>query len=563
MTSPEKKGKPRVGGRAGRQARLPAPIQAARDELSRNPKAALALLLQGLAAAPDPAFVQPLTWFLLRADTCVQAGNELASLLQRLPAESDFSEALPAFRRIADDAAVEPGQKEFLRHVRPAALVRGLGHADATIAAAAARLLARADWRPGTAEERAATCSAALVGLAARSDPGIRAAVAAYRPETGLDGALIVAAAGDPALAQFLRGIAADWNAVDAAGCTALIRHLDRKTPDFRVLDELIAPGWARGARNRRGETALHVAARRGHRGAVEDLLKAGADPRATDCAGRTPRAAAEAACVPVEVELCLRAAIGWRVLTPADWIAAVERQRAWRAAGGGGGPWTFRRARNAPSRWICAPAPDAPGDPEDLSGTAFDGLPDRDLVLEWADLHGSNGRQRCFQGARLAGCLLAVSDFRAASFRDAHLAHADFTRSLLAGCDFRGADLSHAVFDGADVTGARLVDARLDGTRISPEQLARTRRARWRIECVQVRESATAGPDYEIEYEYRVTDERNDQVFQTFESRVNEYFMGPSDSYGTKGVALTADGKELRVTFHDDRPEQRIRLPE
>ena len=61
---------------------------------------------------------------------------------------------------------------------------------------------------------------------------------------------------------------------------------------DTLMVAALTAAGAGVNARNHRGETALHIATRNRHQPVVDKLLALGADPRAMDNLGRTPRPA-------------------------------------------------------------------------------------------------------------------------------------------------------------------------------------------------------------------------------------------------------------------------------
>ncbi|KAK1856902.1 ankyrin repeat protein [Colletotrichum chrysophilum] len=92
-----------------------------------------------------------------------------------------------------------------------------------------------------------------------------------------------------------LIGIGVNVNAYDAAGNTVLmhfVTHLsedyDRKT-SINIIDQILESGAAIQARNRTGETALHVAVRHGRKLAMMALVLKGANVHARDKNGRTP----------------------------------------------------------------------------------------------------------------------------------------------------------------------------------------------------------------------------------------------------------------------------------
>jgi ankyrin repeat protein len=80
----------------------------------------------------------------------------------------------------------------------------------------------------------------------------------------------------------------ADVNAVDAQGLTPL--HIASYYGQEEICSALCsAPGINLEARNRHGETALHLAAKWPHDKAADALVKGGADPNASNKRGRTP----------------------------------------------------------------------------------------------------------------------------------------------------------------------------------------------------------------------------------------------------------------------------------
>ena len=80
----------------------------------------------------------------------------------------------------------------------------------------------------------------------------------------------------------------ADVNAVDAGGMTPL--HIAAYYGQEEICTALCAaPGVNLEARNKHGETALHLAAKWPHDKAADALVKGGADPNASNRRGRTP----------------------------------------------------------------------------------------------------------------------------------------------------------------------------------------------------------------------------------------------------------------------------------
>lgn len=94
-------------------------------------------------------------------------------------------------------------------------------------------------------------------------------------------------------LTQGLLAAGVDPNAYDAEGntplmafCAQLPEDDDYKVP-VSILQRLLDRGADPHARNRRGETALHVAVRRGRKLAVRTLVRAGANVHVRDASGR------------------------------------------------------------------------------------------------------------------------------------------------------------------------------------------------------------------------------------------------------------------------------------
>lgn len=92
-----------------------------------------------------------------------------------------------------------------------------------------------------------------------------------------------------------LIGLGVDVNAYDAVGNTVLMHFVaylpeddDQKTP-VNIIDRIIESGADIQARNRVGETALHVAVRLGKKRAMRKLVTEGANVHARDIHGRTP----------------------------------------------------------------------------------------------------------------------------------------------------------------------------------------------------------------------------------------------------------------------------------
>lgn len=99
---------------------------------------------------------------------------------------------------------------------------------------------------------------------------------------------LVAAAKGRARGVELLLAKGAACATPDAYGWTPLMRAVSGGY--IEAVDVLLASGQADiGAREESGATALHIAAGRGFTTIVQRLLEAGAEPLATDGAGRTP----------------------------------------------------------------------------------------------------------------------------------------------------------------------------------------------------------------------------------------------------------------------------------
>ena len=84
------------------------------------------------------------------------------------------------------------------------------------------------------------------------------------------------------------KGAQVDARADD--GTTPLMKLCNRLRADLAVARLYLEAGADANARNDKGRTALHGAARRGQAGIAALLLEYGADPRARNAKGETPR---------------------------------------------------------------------------------------------------------------------------------------------------------------------------------------------------------------------------------------------------------------------------------
>jgi len=125
------------------------------------------------------------------------------------------------------------------------------------------------------------------------SDPGVAAllrdsgAELDARNDEGVTPLGIACACGNWRLARFLLELGAKPEAADAA--PALLSAAGGDDDDASGVQLLLKHKARVDARDARGRSALHAAARAGHPGIVNALLEAGADARARDGDGRTP----------------------------------------------------------------------------------------------------------------------------------------------------------------------------------------------------------------------------------------------------------------------------------
>ncbi len=125
------------------------------------------------------------------------------------------------------------------------------------------------------------------------SDPGVAAllrdsgAELDARNDEGVTPLGIACACGNWRLARFLLELGAKPEAADAA--PALLSAAGGDDDDASGVQLLLKHKARVDARDARGRSALHAAARAGHAGIANALLEAGADPRARDGDGRTP----------------------------------------------------------------------------------------------------------------------------------------------------------------------------------------------------------------------------------------------------------------------------------
>jgi len=383
-------------------------------------------------------------------------------------------------------------------------------------------------WDPIDPEDRAAIESAVRgqsAGDDSNLDERLRNAVA--EQETDLV-EILVRAGGDSA-------------AEDAEGQTALMLALDTTSCETRLLRSLLkAGGRAVNLRDRRGETALHLAVRRNHTNGVSMLIDAGADRNLRDAEGLTPAERAERSGTKRRV----RGLLDQEPRDPPDRLDELERivaeHRVFIAEGGGGGKW---EPSGSTWRYSGALSP-----PAGLAGKRLEGHDLRGIDLRWADLRSVRCRGQDLSGANLAGSLLTGGDLAGTRFRGARLAGVNFTGAVLAGCDFRDAELEGAVFTEADLTRARI-------------DWACVGRERWRIIH---HESAPTGELGEIErnFSYRVVDQRTGDTIAWFEgSSYWSAFGSFSSETGVSQVRLSDSGTQIVATFADGR-EERLALP-
>jgi hypothetical protein len=359
------------------------------------------------------------------------------------------------------------------------------------------------------------------------------------------------------------------------------MKALDGPSYDLRLVRELAED--ALDARDAQGDTALHIAIRRGHTGAVMLLLENGADPSIRDAEGRTALELAQQCGARKGVMKALTAEPRHEGrLTRREATALVERQRELVAQGGGGGTWR----RDEKGQWTYD---GARGQPSSLEARDLKGLDLRRLALPWANLRACRGAGQnlteadltgClladadlsgatlrgarlegsnFEGARLAGAkLLEVSadravfaraDLAGASFRRARLRGADFSAATLTDCDFRDADIEGASFEGAELVGAR-IDW---GPRGFPGK------ERYRVRKVTLAEESE-GPDYFSTGEFQVVDQARGEIVARFSWSLDEPYLTNKSYSGPEEVRISEDGSEA-IARDASGAEERVLL--
>jgi hypothetical protein len=370
------------------------------------------------------------------------------------------------------------------------------------------------------------------------------------------------------------------------------MKALDGPSYDLRLVRELAKD--ALDVRDAQGDTALHIAIRRGHTGAVMLLLDNGADPSVRDGEGRTALDLATH---------CGSRKNMLRVLTEPpkregrvtrrELNEVVERQRGFVAAGNGAGTWHRDEKREWEYRSGGAGAKrDRPNQaqPVSLSGRDLKGLDLRRVALPWADLRSCRGPSLDLSEADLTGCLLAHADLAgatlrgarledailhgarlggaklrdvsadravfagadltAASFRGARLRRADFSGATLTDCDFREADI-----EGASFEGAWLVGARIDwGPRGFPGK------ERFHVAKVTLSEESE-GPDYFTRGEFQVVDQQRGEVVARFAWSLDEPYLTNRSYSGPEEVRISEDGNEA-IAKDASGTEERVLLP-
>lgn len=413
----------------------------------------------------------------------------------------------------------------------------------------AARALASRSYAPESPDAAARLAEAALA--ASR----LRAGELGEPAPASLEVALRLAAgASDVDLVDLLVRAGADAAAADEAGRTALAGALDRVSYEPRIVRALIeAAPWAADVLDAGGESALHVAIRRNHTGAVKRLLEAGADPLAPDGAGRTARQVAEACGSRRGVMGLLdRPPVVEGRLRRHELQAALEANRAGKAVTLAG-----RDLGALDLRGLVLPGADLRGcraSGQDLRGADLRGARLDHAQLSRARFTGARLDGAVLDGAALSGCRFDGARLAGAAFRKAVMARVSFRDADLTGADFRGASVHTCTFRGADVAGARFEDAWLEGSRL--DWAAAGARPGFAVRKVSG-ETESEGPDYFTRGEFEVLDQATGEVVARFPWSLEEPYLTGSIYSGPEDVRISEDGTEAVARFEDGREER------